>query len=66
MRVIRPLARETLGSRGCVLLVDRNLSQPFEVGEVVSDSSSTFKIVSIEGTVQPQQLNLVVERVTGP
>ena len=65
MRVIHPLTRETLGSRGYVLLVDRNLAQPFEVGEVVADSSSSkFKILSIEGTMHPQQLNLVVERVT--
>ena len=65
MRVIHPLARETLSSRGCVLLVDRNLSQPFQVGEVVADaSSSKFKILSIEGTMHPHQLNLVVERVT--
>ena len=64
MRIIHPLARETLGSRGFVLLAERNLSQPFAVGEVVVDSSSSkFKILSIEGTMHPQQLKLVVERV---
>ena len=65
MKVIHPLSRDTLGSRGSVLLVERELSQPFVVGEVVADASSCeFKILSIEGTAHPHQVNLVVERVS--
>ena len=64
MRHIHPITSEALGSRGSVLRVDRDLSRPFEVGEVVTDSSSSkFKVLSIEGTAHPQQLNLVVERI---
>ena len=63
VKVVRPITREALGARGWVLLVDRHLAEPFAVGEVISDSLSKFKILSIEGTPQPREVNLIVEQI---
>ena len=64
MRVIAPISRQKLSAKGFVLLVDRDLGNPFAVGEVISDGTARYEIVAVEGTPDPKHVSLVAHIVT--
>ena len=63
MRTIAPISRQKLSAKGAVLLVDRDLGNPFSVGEIISDQTARFEIIAVEGTPDPKHVSLVVHLV---
>ena len=63
MKSVIPLARQKLGADNWVFMVERDLAAPFTVGEVVTVGDLAYRVRDIEGTIDPRQVSLVVERV---
>ncbi len=62
MRVVTPLSRKPLG-QGFVLVVARNLANPFAAGEVIADAQHRYTVVSVEAGEGPRELSLLVKLV---
>ena len=63
MRVVAPLSRKKLGRDGFLLVVARNLAQPFAQGETIADRDFRYTVVSIEAAEGPREVQLLVRLV---
>ena len=63
MRMVAPISRQKLSAKGSVLLVDRDLGNPYAIGEIVSDVTTRFEIIAVEGTPDPRHVSLIVHVV---
>ena len=64
MRVVTPhLSRKPLG-QGFVLVVPRDLADPFAPGDTIADAKHRDRVVSVEAAERPREVRLLVEVVT--
>ncbi len=61
MRIVSPLSRKTLSRQGFVLVVARDLANPFAPGEVVADAEHRYTVVSVEAGDGPREVQLLVK-----
>ena len=62
MRVVTPLSRKPLG-KGFVLVVPRDLANPFAPGEIIADAEHRYTVVSLEAGEGPREVQLLVKVV---
>ena len=63
MRVATPLSRKPLGREGFVLVVARDLADPFAPGQAVADAEHRYTVVSVEAGDGPREVQLLVKVV---
>ena len=66
MRVVTPISRKPLSRQGFVLIVPRNLAEPFSPGEIVAVAEQRYTIVSVEAGEGPREVQLLVKVVAEP
>ena len=64
MRVVTPLSRKPLGRHGFVLVVARNLADPYAPGQVIADAEHRYTVVSVEAGEGPRDVQLLVKIAT--
>lgn len=63
MRVVTPVSRKPLSRQGYVLVVPRNLAEPFSPGEIIADTQHRYTVVSVEAAEGPREVQLLVKVV---
>ena len=63
MHLVTPLSRKPLGRQGFVLVVARDLADPFAPGKMISDGENIYTIVSVEAADDPREVQLLVKTV---
>ncbi len=63
MHLVTPLSRKPLGRQGFVLVVARDLADPFAPGQMIADAEHRYTIVSVEAADDPREVQLLVKTV---